>query len=73
MSYPTSISCSIEDVQSGSSSSELRVAYYGRDHNVNNSSGIFTVNNDYRRIIQQARPIRWHIRGSEEEEAEYDQ
>ncbi|KAK1222951.1 hypothetical protein PQX77_014187 [Marasmius sp. AFHP31] len=74
MSYPTSnYQCSVENVQSGSSSSELHVAHYGRDHNVNNSSGILTVNNDYRRIIQQARPIMWHIRGSEEEEAEYDQ
>ncbi|KAL0062298.1 hypothetical protein AAF712_010867, partial [Marasmius tenuissimus] len=44
-----------------------------RDHNVNNGPGNFTVNNN--NIVQQktARRIKWHIQGSEEEEAEYEE
>ncbi|KAK1227732.1 hypothetical protein PQX77_009250 [Marasmius sp. AFHP31] len=44
-----------------------------RDHNVNNGLGNFTVNNN--NIVQQttARRIKWHIQGSEEEEAEYEE
>ncbi|KAJ8092467.1 hypothetical protein PM082_023720 [Marasmius tenuissimus] len=52
--------------------SELRFVHAGRDYNLNEGSGAFIVNND-NRVIRQKRPIRWHIRGTEEEEAEYDQ
>ncbi|KAK1216192.1 hypothetical protein PQX77_021188 [Marasmius sp. AFHP31] len=73
MSCRTASSCSIENGQpSSSNSNKLRLAKIGRDYNVNSGSGAFIVNND-NRILQQARPIRWHIRGSQEEEAEYDQ
>ncbi|KAJ8092701.1 hypothetical protein PM082_007030 [Marasmius tenuissimus] len=55
-----------------SSSSELRVMPSRRDHNVNNGSGNFNVHNNTS-VIQQAQRIRWYIRGTEEEEEEYDQ
>ncbi|KAK1228048.1 hypothetical protein PQX77_008927 [Marasmius sp. AFHP31] len=43
-----------------------------RDSNVNNGSGTFTINND-NRVIQQSRSTWRHIRGTEEEEAEYEE
>ncbi|KAK1221166.1 hypothetical protein PQX77_016031 [Marasmius sp. AFHP31] len=55
-----------------SSNSELRLVHVERDYNLNSGAGDFTVNND-NRIIRQKRQIRWHIRGTKEEEAEYDQ
>ncbi|KAJ8092722.1 hypothetical protein PM082_007051 [Marasmius tenuissimus] len=61
-------SCSTVD---GQPSSELRVVSSGRDHNVNNGSGNFNVHNTS--LIQQARPIQWYIRGTDEEEEKYDQ
>ncbi|KAK1228049.1 hypothetical protein PQX77_008928 [Marasmius sp. AFHP31] len=43
-----------------------------RDLNINSGSGTFTINND-NRVIQQARSTYRHIRGTEEEEAEYEE
>ncbi|KAJ8092680.1 hypothetical protein PM082_007009 [Marasmius tenuissimus] len=70
MSRRNSSFCSAENAQPSYSDSEL--VRLGRDHNVNNGFGNFTVNND-NRVTQQKNSIRWHIRGTEEEEEEYDQ
>ncbi|KAK1222945.1 hypothetical protein PQX77_014181 [Marasmius sp. AFHP31] len=65
MSHPTASFSSPSDL-------EFQVVQIGRDYNVNRGTGTFTVNND-NRVVEQTRPITWHIQGTEEEEEEYDQ
>ncbi|KAL0059478.1 hypothetical protein AAF712_013786, partial [Marasmius tenuissimus] len=67
MPEPSSSSSTASD-----GSSELQVVLSGRDQNFNNGSGTFNVHNNTS-VIQQARPIRCNIRGTDEEEEEYDQ
>ncbi|KAJ8092720.1 hypothetical protein PM082_007049 [Marasmius tenuissimus] len=70
MSEPSSFSTAGYGEPS-SSGLELQVVSSGRDHNVNNGSGNFNVHNT--NVVQQAQRIRWYIRGTDEEEEEYDQ
>ncbi|KAJ8092687.1 hypothetical protein PM082_007016 [Marasmius tenuissimus] len=69
MPEPSSSSSTVSD---GESSSELQVVLSGRDQNIINGSGTFNVHNNTS-VIQQAQRIRWYIRGTDEEEGEYDQ
>ncbi|KAJ8087363.1 hypothetical protein PM082_006193 [Marasmius tenuissimus] len=75
MSHPYSCFYSAEDDQRNIDDTELAVGIYSmplRDNNINNGPGTLTVNND-NRIIQQSRSTARHIRGTEEEEAEYEE
>ncbi|KAJ8092695.1 hypothetical protein PM082_007024 [Marasmius tenuissimus] len=71
MCEPSSFSTA-SNGEPSSSSLELQIVSSGRDHNVNNGSGTLNVHNNTS-VIQQAQRIQWHIRGTEEEEEEYDQ
>ncbi|KAJ8087324.1 hypothetical protein PM082_006154 [Marasmius tenuissimus] len=75
MSYPHPRFCYAENGQQSIDSSELSGNVYSiswRDCNINSGPGTFTVNNN-NRVIQQARLTYRHIRGTEEEEAEYEE
>ncbi|KAK1229464.1 hypothetical protein PQX77_007482 [Marasmius sp. AFHP31] len=72
MSNPITSFYSIESNQPGLRGSVLQFAHVGRDYNLNTGAGSFIVNND-NRVIQHPRPIRWYIKGTEEEEKEFDQ
>ncbi|KAJ8087336.1 hypothetical protein PM082_006166 [Marasmius tenuissimus] len=71
MSHQLALFYSAEDGQQSIDWSELsgdtRLIPW-RDHNVNNGPGMLTVNN---MVIQQVQSTYRHIRGTEEEEAEY--
>ncbi|KAK1217348.1 hypothetical protein PQX77_020009, partial [Marasmius sp. AFHP31] len=75
MSHPHSLFYSAEDGQQSIEGSELSVNVYSiswRDLNINSGPGTFIINND-NRAIRQARSTYRHIRGTEEEEAEYEE
>ncbi|KAJ8087343.1 hypothetical protein PM082_006173 [Marasmius tenuissimus] len=75
MSHPHSLFYSARDSQRTFDGTEPAVDVYSmswRDHNINSGPGAFTINND-NRVMQQARSTYRHIRGTEEEEAEYEE